>query len=130
MTSFYCKHLYVDVTGKDKIFLNGRSSECEEMSKASQRRMVNYASQRTVHFLSKGISGKCSSTVWKLNSLLGTLLLAEEGEKKPVSYLEIGFLFRRFREKRLTVVQSCSHKPSFCLYWNETTNSQENFLTV
>lgn len=95
------------------------------LSKGSQRRMVNYASQRTVHFLSKGVSGKCSFTILKLNPLLGALLLSEEGEKKSA-----GSLFRHFREKRLTVVQACSHKSSFCLYWNETTNSQENFLTA
>lgn len=53
------------------------------LSKASQRRMVNYASQRNVHFLSEGASGKRSSTILKLNPLLGALLLAEEGEKKP-----------------------------------------------
>lgn len=60
-------------------------------SKASQRRMVNYASQRNVHFLSKGVSGKCSATILKLNPLLGALLLAEEGEKKPalVPYLDV-----------------------------------------
>lgn len=56
--------------------------------------MVNYASQRTVHFLHEGVLGKCSFTIWKLNPLLGALLLAEEGEKKPA-----GSLFRHFREK-------------------------------
>lgn len=61
------------------------------LSKASQRRMFNYASQRTVHFLSKGVSGKCSSTVLKWNPLLGALLLAKEGKKKPalVPYLDV-----------------------------------------
>lgn len=59
--------------------------------KASQRRMVSYASQRIVHFLSKGVSGKCSSAIFKLDPLLGALVLAEKGEKKTalVPYLDI-----------------------------------------
>lgn len=60
-------------------------------AKSIQRRMVNYASQRTVHFLPKGFSGKRRSTILRLNPLLGALLLAEKGEKKTalVPYLDI-----------------------------------------
>lgn len=91
MTSFYDKCLNVDETDKDN-FVSCRTNECEDFCQSHlKEEWSNHASQRTVNFLSKGVPGKCSSTVLKWNLLLGTILLAEGAEQKPalVPHLEV-----------------------------------------